>query len=145
MLCIIMVMSGNIGHFYRGKQHSKGYVQENNCCLKYIHVENAKFCNTRSVNKVMRLIQYNSLFIFKLQIKFVPFKIVPLGGYIPPETLFPLYVASLEVANRNHFQLVGYSFFNVFHHPKMASFKVKLQFWEPKKVARTQIRGVWGL
>jgi len=29
------------------------------------------------VNKVMRLIQYNSVFIFKLQIVFVPFKIVP--------------------------------------------------------------------
>jgi len=51
----------------------------------------------------MRLIQYNSVFIFKLQIEFVPFKIVPLGGYTPPETLFPLFVAALEVANRNRF------------------------------------------
>ena len=33
---------------------------------------------TRSVNKVMRLIQYNSVPTFKLQIEFVPFKIVPL-------------------------------------------------------------------
>ena len=38
-------------------------------------------CCTRSVNKVMRLIQYNSVLIFELQIEFVPFKIVPLGGY----------------------------------------------------------------
>jgi len=74
----------------------------------------------------MRLIQYNSIFIFKLQIEFVPFKIVPLGRHKPPETLFPLFVATLEVANRNRFQLVGYSFFDVFHNPKMASFELKL-------------------
>ena len=100
---------------------------------------------TRSVNKVMRLIQYNSVLTFKLQIELFPFKIVPLGGYTPPETLFPIFVATLVVANRNRFQLVGYSFFDVFHRPKMASFKVKLQFWEQKEVAWTQIRGVWGL
>jgi len=58
---------------------------------------------TRSVNKVMRLIQYKSVLTFKLQIEFVPFKIVPLGGYTPPETLFPLFVATLVVANRNRF------------------------------------------
>ena len=29
----------------------------------------------------MRLIQYKSVLTFKLQIEFVPFKIVPLGGY----------------------------------------------------------------
>ena len=51
----------------------------------------------------MRLIQYTSVLTFKLQIKFVPFKIVPLGGYTPPETLFLLFVATLVVANRNHF------------------------------------------
>ena len=59
--------------------------------------------HTRSVNKVMRLIQYNSVLTFKLQIEFVPFKIVPLGGYTHPETLFPLFVATLVVANRNRF------------------------------------------
>jgi len=51
----------------------------------------------------MRLIHYNFVFIFELQIEFVPFKIVPLGGYTSPETLFPPYVAALEVANWNHF------------------------------------------
>ena len=51
----------------------------------------------------MRLIQYNSVLTFKLQIEFVPFEIVPLGGYTPPETLFPLFVATLVVANRNLF------------------------------------------
>jgi len=51
----------------------------------------------------MRLIQYNSVFIFKLQIKFVPFKIVPLGGYTSPKTLFPLFIVALEVANWNRF------------------------------------------
>ena len=74
----------------------------------------------------MRLIQYKSVLNFKLQIEFVPFKTVPLGGYTPPETLFPLFVAMLVVTNRNRFKLVGYSFFDVFHRPKMASFKVKL-------------------
>ena len=59
--------------------------------------------DTRSVNKVMCLIQYNSVLTFELQIEFVPFKIVPLGGYTPPETLFPLFVATLVVANRNRF------------------------------------------
>jgi hypothetical protein len=47
-----------------------------------------------SVNKVMRMIQYNSVFIFKLQIEFVPLKIVPFGGYTTLET-FPLFVAAL--------------------------------------------------
>ena len=70
----------------------------------------------------MRLIQYNSVFIFKPQIEFVPFKIVPLGGYTSPETLFPLFVAALEVANWNRFPLVGYSFFDVFYRPKMVYF-----------------------
>jgi len=51
----------------------------------------------------MRLIQYNSVFIFKPEIEFVPFKIVPLGGYTSLETLFALFIAALEVANRNHF------------------------------------------
>jgi len=51
----------------------------------------------------MRLIQYNSVFIFKLQIKFVSFKIVPLGGYTSLGTLFPLFVAVLEIANWNRF------------------------------------------
>jgi hypothetical protein len=53
-----------------------------------------------SVNKVMRLIQYNSVFIFKLQIEFVPFKVVPFRGYTSLET-FSLFVAVLEVANQN--------------------------------------------
>jgi len=48
----------------------------------------------------MRLIQYKSVLTFKLQIEFVPFKIFPLGGYTPPETLFSLFVATLAVTNR---------------------------------------------
>jgi hypothetical protein len=51
----------------------------------------------------MRLIQYNYAIIFKLQIEFVTFKIAPFRGYTSPETLFPLSVAALEVANRNRF------------------------------------------
>jgi hypothetical protein len=74
----------------------------------------------------MSLIQYNSVFIFNLQIEFIPFKIVPFGGYTSPATLFPHLVAALEVANRNRCWLVGYSSFDVFYRPKMAFFKVKL-------------------
>ena len=59
--------------------------------------------DTRSVNKIMGLIQCNTVLTFKLQIEFVPFKIVPLGGYTPPETLFSLFVATLVVANRIRF------------------------------------------
>jgi len=51
----------------------------------------------------MRLIQYNSVITFKIQIELVPFKIVPLGGYTPLDTLFPIFVATLVVANRNRF------------------------------------------
>jgi len=67
--------------------------------ISLLHV----YQNTRSVNKIIRLIQYNSVLTFKLQIEFVPFKIVPFGGYTPPETLFPIFVATLVVANRNRF------------------------------------------
>ena len=66
------------------------YVQYGCVCIMYVYM---CVC-TRSVNKVMRLIQYNSVLTFKLQIEFVPFKIVPLGDYTPPETLFTLFVAS---------------------------------------------------
>jgi len=55
----------------------------------------------------MRLIHYNSALTFKLQIEFVPFKIVPLGGYTPLETLFPLFVATLVVANRNSYVTIN--------------------------------------
>ena len=51
----------------------------------------------------MRLIQYKFVLTFKLQIEFAPFKIVPLGGYTTPETLFPVFVITLVVANRNRF------------------------------------------
>jgi len=51
----------------------------------------------------MRLIQYNSVLTFKLLIEFVPFEIVPLGGYTPPETLLPIFVATLVVANQKRF------------------------------------------
>jgi len=81
---------------------------------------------TKSVNNVMNLIQYKSVLTFKLQILFVPFIIVPLGGYTTSEALFPLFVATLVFPNRNRFYLFGYVFFDVFHRSKMASFKVKL-------------------
>jgi len=69
----------------------------------YTVIEVAVQETTRSANKVMRQIQYNSVLTFHLQIEFVPFKIVPLGVYTPPGTLFPLFVATLVVVNRNRF------------------------------------------
>jgi len=45
--------------------------------VKFVNFSKVGMC---SVNKVMRLIHYNSVLTFKLQIEFVPFKIVPLGG-----------------------------------------------------------------
>ena len=75
------------------------------CFSRFCIIQKYKQCfiYTRSVNKIMRLIQYNSVLTFKLQIEFVPFKIVPLGGYTPPETLFPIFIATLVVANWNRF------------------------------------------
>jgi hypothetical protein len=76
----------------------------------------------------MRLIQYNFVFIFKLQTEFFPFKIVPFGGYLSPE-MFPLFVAALEVANRNRFKLVGYSCFV----PKWRPFRENVSFGNEKR------------
>jgi len=89
--------------------------------------------NTRSVNKVMRLIQYNSILTFKLQIKFVPFKIVPLGGYTPPEMLFPIFVATLVVANRNPFSwsVTAFSMFSTV--PKWRPLRWNFSFGNKKK------------
>ena len=42
----------------------------------------------------MRLIQYKSVLTFKLQIEFVPFKIVPLGGYTPFGDVVPTLCSS---------------------------------------------------
>jgi hypothetical protein len=53
---------------------------------------------TWSVNKVMRLIQYNSAFIFKLQIEIVPFKIVPFGGYLS-HILYSLLISHIILQN----------------------------------------------
>ena len=90
------------------------------------------YWHTWSVNKVMRLIQYHSVFIFKLQILFVPFKIVPLGGYTPPETLFPLFIATLVVANRNRFKLVtAFMMFSTV--PKWCPLRWNFSFGNKKK------------
>jgi len=43
--------------------------------MNYVLQSTTLVYDTRSVNKVMRLIQYNSVLTLKLQIEFVPFKI----------------------------------------------------------------------
>jgi len=59
-----------------------------------------------------------------LQIKVIPFEIVPLGSYTATEALFPLFVAVLEGFWWNTFQLVGYALLDVIQSTKMAPFQV---------------------
>ena len=59
-----------------------------------------------------------------LQIKVIPFKIVPLGSYTATEALFPLFVAVLEGFCWNTFQLVGYALLDFTQSTKMAPFQV---------------------
>ena len=59
-----------------------------------------------------------------LQIKVIPFKIVPLGRYTATEALFPLFVAILEGFCWYSFQLVGYALLDIIQSTKIASFQV---------------------
>jgi len=59
-----------------------------------------------------------------LQIKVMPFKIVPLGSYTATEALFPLFVAVLEGFYWYTFQLVGYALLDIIRSTKMAPFRV---------------------
>jgi hypothetical protein len=52
------------------------------------------------------LIQYNSVFIFKLQIEFVPFKIVPFRGYTYSQNLLAIQRKQFAVCQEN-FQVCG--------------------------------------
>ena len=90
-------------YFQASGKLTSEFVCFNSVCSSWHWIWDIWCVLTNSVNKVMRLIQYKSVLTFKLQIDFVPFKIVPLGGCTPPETLFPLFVATLVVANRNRF------------------------------------------
>ena len=62
-----------------------------------------------------------------LQIKVIPFKIVPLGSYTATEALFPLFVAVLEGFCWNTFQLVGYALLDITQSIKMAPFQVDFE------------------
>jgi len=59
-----------------------------------------------------------------LQIKVIPFKIVPLGSYTATEALFPLFVAVLEGFCWNTFQLVSYSLLDIIRNTKIVPFQV---------------------
>jgi len=63
---------------------------------------------------------------------------VSLGSHAAPETLFPVFIAVLELRNPNGLQLVGYSRFYVFGHIKVMSFEMSFQSREEKKVTGTQ-------
>jgi len=62
--------------------------------------------------------------LFSLQIKVIPFKIVPFGSYTATETLFPLFVAVLEGFCLYTFQLVSYALLDIIQITKMAPFQV---------------------
>ena len=68
----------------------------------------------RCGRKVMRLIFYISKFFFS-NINVIPFKIVSLGSYTPMDTLFPLFVAALEVFNWYGVQHVHYTLLDVLY------------------------------
>ena len=59
-----------------------------------------------------------------LQIKIIPFRIVPLGSYTATEALFPFFVAVLEGFCWYTFQLVGYALLDIIQCTKMAPFQV---------------------
>ena len=59
-----------------------------------------------------------------LQIKVIPFEIVPLDSYIATEAFFPLFVAVLEGFCWNTFQFVGCALLDIIQSIKMAPFQV---------------------
>jgi hypothetical protein len=77
------------------------------------------------------------------KINIIPFKAVPLGSFTPPETLFPLPVAVLEVFMCP--QLVCHDLSDVVHSSKIMTFEVEFEFQENKEVTQTQIKKVLGL
>jgi hypothetical protein len=78
----------------------------------------------------MRLIFFQPLILFFLQIKVIPFKIVSLGSYTATEALFPLFVALLEGFCWNTFQLVGYALLDIIQSTKMAPWHVVFETGE---------------
>jgi len=62
-----------------------------------------------------------------LQIKVIPFQIIPLGSYTAMEALFPLFVAVLEGFCWYTFQLVGYTLLDIIQNTKMAPFQVVIE------------------
>ena len=56
--------------------------------------------------------------LFFLQIKVIPFKVVPLGSYTETEALFPLFVEVLEGFCWCTFQLVIYAVLDIIQVPK---------------------------
>jgi hypothetical protein len=77
----------------------------------------------------------------QLKINIIPFKVVPLGSHTPPEKLFPLLVAVLEV----FMWKCPHNLLDVVHSSKMTTFEVEFVFWEKEEITRAQIRRVWGL
>ena len=62
--------------------------------------------------------------LFFLQIKVIPFKIVPLGSDTATEVLFPLFVVMLEGLCCYTFQLVGYALLYIIHSTKNGGLEV---------------------
>ena len=69
---------------------------------------------------------FNHEFLLILQIKVIPFKIVPLGSYTATEALFSLFVAVLEGLcwYSYTFHLVGYALLDIIQSTKIAAFQM---------------------
>jgi len=78
----------------------------------------------------MRLVLYFFSLTTELQINIIPFEVVPLGSHIPPQTLFPLPLAVLEVFMWKCPQLVCHDLLDVVHSSKMTTFEVEFEFRE---------------
>jgi len=68
-----------------------------------------------------------------------------LGSHAAPETLFPVFIAVLELRNPNGLQLIGYSRFYLFGRIKVISFEMSFQSREEKEVTGPTGAGGLGL
>jgi hypothetical protein len=75
----------------------------------------------------------NFILTIELKINTIPFKIVPLGSRTPPETLFPLPLAVLELFMLKCSQLACHDLLDVVHSSKMTALMWTLSFGKRKR------------
>jgi len=93
----------------------------------------------------MRLIFYHFFIESKWLIYIISFKVIALGIHTALESMFPLFIAVLELGYWSNFQLVSHRHFNNFLYPKITSLKGNFYSWNEKKVTRAQVGWIWGL